>query len=223
MTPSLPSARPSSDGDGNAPSAARRVLDVEDGLDRIMGDRGLYLKLLRRFKHDHQGALKQLQDAVAADRYAAAQLKAHTIKGGAGMIGARALHALAAQMEAALRARAPSADLPWQEFTPGLNRVLNTINSILPVTHATPLADGETEGNPAPADAATLGLLKRLAHYLREGDGAAIDLLEDSAPPLARCLGVPLYQQVAAAAHEFDFDGALAALMQRQWETDASV
>jgi hypothetical protein len=29
---------------------------------------------------------------------------------------------------------------------------------------------------------------------------------------------VHLYQQVAAAAHEFDFDVALAALTQRQWE-----
>lgn len=213
MNPSLPSARPSLDGE-SPPPAARRVLDVEDGLDRIMGDRVLYLKLLRRFKHDHQGAVKLLQDAVAADRYAAAQLKAHTIKGGAGMIGARALHELAARLEAALRARAPSSDLPWKDFTLALNRVLNTINSILPATHATPLADGD----PVPADTATLGLLRRLSHYLREGDGAAIDLLEDSATPLARCLGVHLYQQVAAAAHEFDFDGALAALMQRQWE-----
>lgn len=213
MNPSLPSARPSLDGE-HPPSAARRVLDVEDGLDRIMGDRVLYLKLLRRFKHDHQGALKLLQDAVAADRYAAAQLKAHTIKGGAGMIGARALHALAGRLEAGLRARAPSADLPWKDFTQALNRVLNTINSILPATHATPLADGD----PVPADSATLGLLGRLCHYLREGDGAAIDLLEDAATPLARCLGVHLYQQVAAAAHEFDFDGALAALTQRQWE-----
>lgn len=220
MNPSLPSARPAADGDAHASPGARRVLDVEDGLDRIMGDRGLYLKLLRRFKHDHQGALKQLQDAVAADRYAAAQLKAHTIKGGAGMIGAHALHALASRMEAALRARAPSADLPWQEFTPGLNRVLNTINSILPATHATPPAEGEADGAPVPADAATLALLTRLAHYLREGDGAAIDLLEDAATPLARCLGVRLYQQVAAAAHEFDFDGALAALQQREAEPE---
>lgn len=215
MNPSLPSAGPSIDGE-QAPSAARRVLDVEDGLDRIMGDRVLYLKLLRRFKHDHQGAVKLLQDAVAADRYAAAQLKAHTIKGGAGMIGARALHEMAGRLEAALRARAPTADLPWKDFMQALNRVLNTINSILPANHAAPLADGE--GHPAPADTATLGLLRRLSHYLREGDGAAIDLLEDSATPLARCLGVHLYQQVAAAAHEFDFDGALAALTQRQWE-----
>ena len=43
-------------------------------------------------------------------------------------------------------------------------------------------------------------------------DGAAIDILENSASLLAASLGVHVYQEVAAAAHEFDYDGALAAL-----------
>ena len=44
------------------------------------------------------------------------------------------------------------------------------------------------------------------------GDGAAIDVLEQSASPLAARLGVERYQRVAAAAHQFDFEAALAAL-----------
>ncbi|HEV7817356.1 MAG TPA: Hpt domain-containing protein [Janthinobacterium sp.] len=192
----------------------RLVLDVEDGLDRVMGDRALYLKLLRRFKHDYAGALRQVQDAVGGDNYPAAKIKVHTLKGAAGMIGAPALHGLAAMLEAGLRAQAPMAALPLQEFGLGLNKVLNTINRILPDSTIRPLEEGARR----PADPGALGLLTRLTAYLREGDGAAIDLLENSATVLAASLGVTVYQQVAASAHEFDFDGALAALMQRQWE-----
>jgi HPt (histidine-containing phosphotransfer) domain-containing protein len=202
---------------GHTPTSSEetlRVLDVADGLDRIMGDRGLYFKMLWRFKHDHHGAVKQIEDAVNTDQYAAAKLKVHTLKGAAGMIGARELHGLATKLEASLRAQAQAADLPLAEFGAGLKRVLNSIHSILPGAAATPAEDGQQP----PANPATLAMLTRLAHYLREGDGAAIDLLENSATMLAASLGVALYQEVAAAAHEFDFEGALATLTRRQWE-----
>jgi two-component system sensor histidine kinase/response regulator len=212
---SISSAAPTDTAERHAnPPEAQRVLDVADGLDRILGDRGLYFKMLWRFKHDHQGAVKQIADAVGADNYAAAKIKVHTLKGAAGMIGARELHALASTLEASLRAQAPAADLPLDEFGAGLKRVINSIHSILPGAGAAPVEDSKAQ----PADAATMAMLTRLAHYLREGDGAAIDLLENSATMLAASLGVALYQEVASAAHEFDFESALAALTRREWQ-----
>ena len=41
------------------------------------------------------------------------------------------------------------------------------------------------------------------------------DVLENSATVLAAMLGVEVFQKVAAAAHQFDFEGALLALRQR--------
>ncbi|MBA5639817.1 Hpt domain-containing protein [Duganella sp. LX20W] len=55
-------------------------------------------------------------------------------------------------------------------------------------------------------------VLARLASLLDIGDGAALDVLEQSASSLAARLGVERYQRVAAAAHQFDFEAALAAL-----------
>ncbi len=43
-----------------------RVLDVEGGLGRIMGDRPLYLKILRRFLHDHSTTPRQIRMVFAA-------------------------------------------------------------------------------------------------------------------------------------------------------------
>lgn len=197
---------------GAPQSGPRAILDVEDGLHRIMGDRALYFKLLRRFQHDHQSAARQIGEAFGAGRYDAARVKAHTLKGAAGMIGAYTLYDLAAAAEAALRAQAPTIEQPLRRLELALNKLLSIIGNILPDfadAAAPPLAA-------APADAAapaTQHLLARLANFLREGDGAAIDVLEKSATVLAARLGVDVYQEIAAAAHEFDFDGALAVLL----------
>lgn len=208
MTPTISAA-------GAAPQPGpRAILDVEDGLRRIMGDRALYFKLLRRFQHDHQGAARQIGEAFGAGRYDAARVRAHTLKGAAGMIGAYTLYDLAAATEAALRAQAPSIEQPLRELEGGLHKLLSTIGNILP-----DFADAAAAPPVAPAgealSPATQHLLARLANFLREGDGAAIDVLEKSATVLAARLGVDVYQEIAAAAHEFDFDGALAVLQPR--------
>lgn len=197
MTTSLPAS---------APDEARRVLDIDSGLDRIMGDHTLYGKLLRRFQHDHQDTPRQIRDALAAERYDAARLRCHTLKGAAGMIGAGATYDAAAVLETALRAHALALDAPLVQLELALQQLLVRVADVL---HAAPQRTPAHDGAPAPA---VQLLLARLASCLREGDGAAIDLLETSATLLAGSLGVRRYQRVAAAAHEFDFEAALAAL-----------
>lgn len=211
-----PPARSSGHADSTQASApeAGQILDIEDGLDRIMGDRVLYFKLLRRFRHDYVTAIPRLRDTLRADRYSAARLMAHTLKGAAGMIGARCVQAHAAELESALRAQSLALEAPLAQLDQTLGQTLATINSVLHNSaDETPMAPSSATD---PADPANLVLIGRLAYFLQEGDGAAIDVLESSATILAAMLGVEAYQQVAAAAHEFDFDGALSALQQRR-------
>ena len=208
---------------GHAPLAAEpacQVLDTCDGLERIMGDRALYLKLLWRFKHDYQNFHPPFSHMISAELYGAARLKAHTLKGAAGMIGARAVHLLASELETALRAQAPATALPLARMEQALLQLLAAIDLQLPHQHDEPARAGTVAAAavqaPDAADPATLALIGRLAYFLQEGDGAAIDVLESSASVLAATLGVATYQDVAAAAHEFDFDTALLALRQRR-------
>ena len=209
-----PSAPPTNDSAAATLPPARAILDISDGLDRIMGDHVLYCKLLRRFQHDHHSTPYQIRQALEAGQYAAARLRAHTLKGAAGMIGAAAMYDLATGLEAALRAQASPPDLPLEQAELALRQLLHAIADALPAgleTHA-PLPTAVSD----PDDPATLILLARLAALLREGDGAAIDVLESSAATLAASLGVGVYQEVAAAAHEFDFDSAWHALTRRR-------
>jgi two-component system sensor histidine kinase/response regulator len=52
-----------------AASDTVRILDVENGLGRIMGDRLLYLKILRRFLHDHGTTPCQIRSEFDAGNY----------------------------------------------------------------------------------------------------------------------------------------------------------
>ena len=203
-------------------ATAQAVLDTGDGLERIMGDRMLYLKLLWRFKHDYQHFPAQFGGMMEAGQYGAARLKAHTLKGASGMIGARAVHRLASELETALRAHAPVPVLPLPPLEHALRQLMAAIEQQLPpppegtAPAAGVAAAAGAAQAPNAADPATLVLIGRLAYFLQEGDGAAIDVLENSVSVLAAALGLAVYQEVAAAAHEFDFDTALLALRQRR-------
>ena len=86
-----------------AGTASREVVDIVDGLDRVMGDRDLYTRMLRRFRKDYMGGDGPIRIAIDAGDRALAHRLSHTLKGAAGMIGARPLHQAACALETALR------------------------------------------------------------------------------------------------------------------------
>jgi two-component system sensor histidine kinase/response regulator len=65
---------------------------------------------------------------------------------------------------------------------------------------------------PARALAPCQVLLAQLAELLACGDGAALDLLEQSGTSLKAALGEAGFREVAQAANDFDFEGALETL-----------
>lgn len=186
------------------------ILDTAEGLERLMGDRSLYLQILKRFRHDYQAAVTRMRQQLTLGDAAQAWRLAHTLKGAAGMIGARAVHAQAMVLDVELAQPTAAAEAMLDQLAVALRALLERIDGLLP--------DGGAahDAGPAPTPPATQVLLKRLAQLLFDGNGAAIDVLEQSATVLAASLGVERYQAVAAAAHEFDFEGALEALEARK-------
>ncbi|AKU23532.1 Hpt domain-containing protein [Massilia sp. MB5] len=187
----------------SAPATPRSALDLDDGLQRLMGDRPLLQRLLQRFRHDYRDAAQEAGALLAAGAAEDARRKVHTLKGAAGMVGAHEVHDLARQIEQQLDAPA------LHRLDEAMRRLLHKLDGVLP-----PPASAPPLPAPGPADpAAQRALLNRLALLLDEGNGAAIDLLEQSAAPLIAALGIATYQEIAEAAHEFDFELALATLL----------
>ena len=190
-----------------ADAAARELVDVADGIDRVMGDRELYGRMLRRFRKDYSGGDQPIRTALEGGDRALAHRLSHTLKGASGMIGARPLHRAASALETALRTSSGDEFACLNALTPVLTNVMSVLDQLL--SDATPMATYASEPDAAIADPA---LLARLLDLLMSGDGAAIDLLDESEAGLRTILGDAQFDEVAAAANEFDYDRALGAM-----------
>jgi HPt (histidine-containing phosphotransfer) domain-containing protein len=183
----------------------RRCLDTEDGLGRLMGKRALYRQILQRFLLDYSGSVPRMTLMLQAGDRTQAQREAHLLKGSAGLIGAQQVHDLSVLLENALAAGTDiSTLLPFLDDA--IKRLVVAIERVLPELPA------EEMNAQASGPENLHELLHKLAFLLNEGDGAAIDLVEQHAGVLAAALGVTAYEAVAAAAHAFDFETALDAL-----------
>lgn len=190
-----------------AGAAERDIVDVADGIDRVMGDRDLYERMLRRFRKDYSAGDRPIRVALEVGDRALAHRLSHTLKGAAGMIGARPLHQAASVLETALRTSSGNEPASLDALTPALNQVITVLDRLL--SDAAPPVTPDKLPRAAMADPA---LLAQLLDLLMNGDGAAIDLLDSSEASLRMILGDTQFDDVAAAANEFDYDRALGAL-----------
>jgi two-component system sensor histidine kinase/response regulator len=92
-------------GAGAAAAAAPALLKLETGpsLDRLMGNKVLYIKLLRLFIEDQEHAAEKLRAAGLAGDIRAAGLVAHSLKGTSATIGAMDLRSAAEELETLIR------------------------------------------------------------------------------------------------------------------------
>jgi len=201
--------------DGGA--ATSSLLDPLDGTARVMGERALYLRMLRRFRDDYRDAAAHILAAVDGGEAHLAHRMAHTLKGASGMICAPALYRLAGALEIELRGGAAS--------RPAINAIKAALDELLPAIALMVDADAAL---PRPtlapsytqvsvgrlAEGLAGRLVDRLAALLASGDGAAVDLVEESGAMLATALGEAGFKAVALAVNEFDFEGAMETLMQ---------
>lgn len=181
---------------------AAPVLDIEAGVDRLMGNRALYLRALVRFRTDYRDAASALRGALEAGNPLLAQRLAHTLKGAAGMIEAPALTAAALALEDALRGRGRHAVALLARLDAALADVLDALDAIDLQAQATPPARA-----PAAGDA-----LADLRAMLDIGDGAAVELVAEARDALRAQLGEQEYEALSASVAKFDYERALALL-----------
>lgn len=191
-----------------ADPVTRDIVDVADGIERLMGNRDLYARMLRRFRREYQDSTLPIRTALAAHDKNLAHRLAHSLKGAAGMIGAHHLQERAAQLEQAIRTDGENQRELLASLTPEFQRVLLLLDVLLEGSPP-PGMPVQVPSRPLMEDAA---LLSHLMELLAHGDGAAIDLLEESGASLRVILGDTTLQRVSEAIHEFDFDEALEVL-----------
>jgi PAS domain S-box-containing protein len=192
-------------------------LDTADGLLRLAGNRGLYMKLLRQFVEAQGTVPEEVAALVAAGDLATAERLAHTIKGVAGSLGAAPVQAAAAKLERALSTAAPSAEIEAArlELANRLTALLEQLRPALgvkPAIVATP-TNGAAPINAATADAAApQPVVAQLQAYLADFDTAAVDYLAANRAVFQALFAPDALAQLQARVEAFAFEDARAQL-----------
>lgn len=172
------------------------ALDYAAGLERMMGDREMFRRVLARFRGDYRDSVARVRAALDAGDLALAQRLAHTLKGAAAMIEARGLREQAALAEQALRAGRTLEAQIFDSLDAELARVMAQL-------------EAPAARNTAPAPALNEAVLAQLCALLDLGDSAAQDLIEEHGAGLRTLLGEARMAQLQAAVACFDFEEAL--------------
>ena len=202
------------------PYAALLGIDVKAGLATTMNNDKLYGRMLSKFLTS-QAHFAELFAASRLDADTTAPMRAaHTLKGTAGNIGAKGVQAAAGELEHASK-QGDIAEL--------VNHCLDKVlTELAPVVQGLRLHTGEP---PAPAamaqtangvttdlTVATAGLnqtdLDRLEGLIRDSDADAADLLDELIPQVKHTGLTQAFKKIAIALDNFDFDTALATLLQ---------
>jgi HPt (histidine-containing phosphotransfer) domain-containing protein len=191
-----------------ADPVTRDTIDVNDGIERVMGNRDLYARMLRRFRKDYQDGVLPVRTALSLDDKQLAHRLVHTLKGAAGMIGAHRLHQRACELEEAIRTDTDGQREMLASLAPEFDKVLNLLDVLLEGSPPSGVPVFVPQ-RPLLGDAA---LLARLIELLTNGDGAAVDLLEQADASLRVILGPATLAKVAAAVNGFRYEEALKVL-----------
>ncbi|MGF6271676.1 HPt (histidine-containing phosphotransfer) domain-containing protein [Massilia sp. UYP11] len=195
---------------GAAVAPGAPAIDFAAGLERVMDDRALFLRVLGRFAGDYRDLAARLHAALNAGDAVLAHRIAHTLKGAAGMIEANRLRQLALEVELAMKAGGAAPPALAAALVAALDQELARVLAEVDALLAAPEM-------PAPASASSPAArddLARLRDMLDIGDGRAPDLAAQLRPHLLADMGCEKVAAFDAALRRFDFEGALALLEQ---------
>jgi CheY-like chemotaxis protein len=191
-------------------------LDVTAGLAVVRGKLTTYTRILAMFAERHGGDIDQIRRFIEQGNLAQAQLLAHTLKGTAGNLGAKAAQSLAAQLDAALkRGDVNTAPALLEQLADQLSCLINGIQNTLgqePVSSQLPaLVEHATEHATEQQQN-----LDQLAALLTTDDTRARRFLAAHRPAFAAALGSATCARLERLIDEFDYSQALALLRESQ-------
>jgi PAS domain S-box-containing protein len=192
-------------------------LDAKDGLNRVAGNRKLYLKLLRQFVERQGPAVAQISEAMAKGDIALAERLAHTVKGVAGNLGARPIQEVAGKLEKAIAAKTPPAKLTpvLKEFGSALDDFVNRLRTALPSEDTAPPAG--TSSIPVDSEQ-TKRVVRDMIQHLNSFDPAAGECLEAHRDIFRALLPKETFADFEQHVSGFAFADALALLEPRAKE-----
>jgi two-component system sensor histidine kinase/response regulator len=182
-------------------------LDVELGLQRVLGKKPLYLSMLRKYISNQKNTPAELRAALDSGDMATAERIAHSAKGVSGNIGASEVQGIAAEIEKMVRegSEREAIDAVVAPFEKAQSAMIEALIKALPAEQAAVNTDIDRSK--------ATEVLERLKKLLADDDSEANDLLEENLELLRLVLGQELFSKMDHAIKQFDLEKALQLLI----------
>ncbi len=180
-------------------------IDVRSGIGRAGGDRSLYEKLLRQFYDHHCDDIMKIKQGINEGDVILTARLAHTLKGVAGNIGAKALFQASSDLENKVKASDP------EDIEVDLHSVKNELQQVLgEIQRAYIGTTGEkiqtTSTQPSVDIEYVTPVLDKLLEYLEEDDPEAIDYFLGKKDLLIQALPQDLIHRLGKKLRDFEFE-----------------
>ena len=189
-------------------------IDLANGLQRVVGNRALYLRLLVRFWEDYAQVVRKIDNALGKGDMKTAESLVHSIKGVAGNIGATSLHRAAEALEKAIKIGESSEQAASKKaFVAALTPILaalekvDTLSVVKPsLEHAQIDTEQMEEISVDPVQVKPL--LTKLAALLQENNLGTDAIMVALKVQLQSSPAATLLQELEGAIDNYDFDAA---------------
>jgi two-component system sensor histidine kinase/response regulator len=186
--------------------------DLAGGLERLMGNKRLYRKLLVDFGITYRETASEIREALATNDFEQAHSLVHNLKGLAGNLEATNLQAAAAKLEKLVKGvqKKPPPEkelkLKFSELENALNQALESAQSLIVSAEENigKLSDEEILNIPAEF---ARDIAKRIRDAAAMGDVMTLNAIAEEINKTQSKSCVPLSKQIVQLTGDFDLDG----------------
>ncbi len=186
------------------------ALDIEVGLSRVLGNKVLYLDLIKRFVNDQANVVHEIQQAIEQNDRQHAGRVAHTVKGVAGNIGAHDLQAKAQMLESTINSEdSDESDInqTLSDFQPALTQLIDELSGYLERLDEQAL--DTSAGERASVDQ-YVAVLDSLLGLLEQDDGESEECFVTNKALIQSYAPTNFYRELAENIESFEYESAAA-------------
>ncbi len=173
-------------------------VDLDLGLQRLMGRISKYLPLLLDFAERHAEDISRIRQLNAQGDRSHGELIAHTLKGSAGTLGLVQLQELAARLETVLRSPNSEPDEAMHAVSSELQKIRSAVANLAKEEHLTCEPDA----------AKALATLQEMEAMLEAGDFSVTRLLKNNMALLTASTEILSMTELKRKIGEYDFTAA---------------
>ena len=185
--------------------------DLADGIKRLMGNKGLYRKLLLDFGANYSGIAGEIWEALEAKDFKQAHSLVHNLKGLSGNLEATNLQAAAVEMEKLVKRQTDKTisnkelNQKFAELEKAINQALEAVQTLGPTVDKKTIASSKEAIASVPPQ-----LIKRVTESIKAaaeiGDVTQIKSIAEELKSESDAM-TPFCDELIRLAEDFDFDG----------------